>query len=159
MSLSSVDVTEVFSPARFTQLAGKFGLRPGIAVDLEEFKDNGETKWDLDKEEDVQEVHAYIDREDPYLLTGGPPCETFSMLYLLSRNKRDPALVAKEQEYGKSRLRTAVSFYKRQMERGFVSYMNILKEHQVGKSQRSWSCRIVKMSTMWKVLCASGTCG
>jgi len=78
MSLSSVDVMEVFSPARFTQLAGKFGLRPGIAVDLDEFKENGETKWDLDRKQDVQEVHEYIDREDPYLATGSPPCETCS---------------------------------------------------------------------------------
>ena len=66
----AVDVMEVFSPRRFTAKASAFGLRPGMAIDLEE-------GWDLDREEDRQQAMAYVDMEKPTLLTGSPPCEAF----------------------------------------------------------------------------------
>eukprot|EP00975_Prorocentrum_lima_P011176 2371207-Prorocentrum_lima.AAC.1 len=31
--LAAVDIMEVFSPQRFTAVAGDYGLRPGIAID------------------------------------------------------------------------------------------------------------------------------
>ena len=39
-----------FSPKRFTALAGSYGLRPGVAIDLEEMKPDGNERWNLDLE-------------------------------------------------------------------------------------------------------------
>ena len=59
VELGSVDLIEIFSPARFTKRATKFGVRPGFAVDLQERKPYGEHAgefWELLKESDVKEL-------------------------------------------------------------------------------------------------------
>jgi hypothetical protein len=78
MELSAVDVAEVFSPRRFTAMAGRFGLRPGFAADLE-------TGWDLLDDEQVEMLEQEIIDQDPFLLTGSPPCEAFSPLLRISK--------------------------------------------------------------------------
>ena len=65
------------SPKRFTALAQQYKLRPGFAVDLCETKENGEY-WNLNKTADVELLHELIDREEPLLITGSPPCHFFS---------------------------------------------------------------------------------
>ena len=67
-----------FSPRRFTQEARRLGLRPGIAVDLEEMRPDGSERWNLDKESDQTLVEEIINTEEPELLTGSPLCEAFS---------------------------------------------------------------------------------
>ena len=61
MQMSAVDVMEIYSPKRFTALADRYKLRPGFAVDLNETKEDG-TYWDLNKPEDIQEVHDIAER-------------------------------------------------------------------------------------------------
>ena len=41
-ALGKHDVTEIFSPPRFTKRANGFGLKPGYAIDLETSRGNGE---------------------------------------------------------------------------------------------------------------------
>ena len=77
--MAAVDVMEIYSPKRFTEAAAQFKLRPGFAVDLCEEKPEGGC-WDLRKEPDVQEVREWIDKDEPALLTGSPPCHMFSLL-------------------------------------------------------------------------------
>ena len=48
-AIAAMDVVEVFSPKQLNNMVQRFGLRPGAAIDLEEFKPNGEEKWDLDR--------------------------------------------------------------------------------------------------------------
>ena len=74
--MAAVDVMEIYSPKRFTEAAAQFKLRPGFAVDLCEEKPEG-GYWDLRKESDVQEVREWIDKDEPALLTGSPPCHTW----------------------------------------------------------------------------------
>ena len=52
--LAAMDVVEVFSPERMNKEAERFGLRKGIAVDLEEMRPDGSERWNLDKDEDFQ---------------------------------------------------------------------------------------------------------
>ena len=89
MQMSAVDVMEIYSPKRFTALAERYKLRPGFAVDLNEMKSDG-TYWDLNKSEDVQEVHDILEKDEPALLTGSPPCHMFSQLQNLNWRSMAP---------------------------------------------------------------------
>ena len=86
LELAAVDIIEIYSPQRFTTGALKLGLRPGSAVDLSEAKPSGPNRgefWDLRKQEDIDELDALVDHEEPTLLTGSPTCEAFSQLLRL----------------------------------------------------------------------------
>ncbi len=132
LHLSAVDVMEVFSPKRFTALAGAFGLKPGVAVDLEELKPGGEDFWDLDRQGDVEEVEKLIDLEEPRLLTGSPPCEAFSRLLNISKHRRSPEAIQNQKDVGRRRLHVAIKFYRKQHEAGRY----FLHEHP--DSAESW---------------------
>ena len=56
--------------------------------------------------------------EDLYLLTGSPPCEAFSLLQGLNKN-RVPEEVRKQRlEEGREKLRVAIKYYKERRARG-----------------------------------------
>ena len=74
--LCKVDMCEVFSPPRVGVEAKKFGLRPGDSMDIT-------TGWDFNKEEDRQRAESYLDKEEPLVLIGSPPCVAFSQLQSL----------------------------------------------------------------------------
>ena len=118
MDLGALDVLEVFSPQRMTKGLRRFGLRDGVAIDIEEMKPNGEERWNLDRAEDYELLMEMIYKEEPLLLTASPPCSTFSRLRNLSNFKRDPEIVAEEEEVGRGRLRKAVGCCKMQDDEG-----------------------------------------
>ena len=60
-------VSEVFSPGRFVNQAGVFGMIPGSAYDLR-------TKWDLSDPRQQAACWDEVERDDPYLLIGSPIC-------------------------------------------------------------------------------------
>lgn len=96
----------------------RFGLRPGAAIDLEEFKPNGEEKWDLDRETDFNEVQDLIAMEQPWLVTSSPPCTTSSPLRQLSNFKRLPKVVEEEETLGKQRLKRSIACCRQQDDQG-----------------------------------------
>ncbi len=49
------DISEIFSPPRFTAQAAAVGVSPGFATDISVQKEDG-IYWDLDKDEDVREL-------------------------------------------------------------------------------------------------------
>ena len=71
-----MDVCEVFSPPRVGPEAVKFGLSAGDAMDLT-------TGWDFNKEEDRKRAEEYVDKEEPLVIIGSPPCVAFSPLQTL----------------------------------------------------------------------------
>ena len=73
-----------------------------------------------------------MDKEEPYLLTGSPPCEAFSKLLNIKLASRDPATVKAKNERVVRRLHTAIGCYRKQMENGRY----FLHEHPDGAS--SW---------------------
>ena len=73
MTISNVDMTEVFTPARITEMATSMGLIGGTAFDLK-------TGWDFSRQSDRLRAVEHIVKEDPWLTVGSPPCTMFSML-------------------------------------------------------------------------------
>ena len=61
----SIDVTEVFSPARVNKLAAKSGLAPGASFDLT----NG---WDFSCAEDRLRAWKLVEKTVPHVVTGSP---------------------------------------------------------------------------------------
>ena len=125
LQLGSVDVAEVFSPPRFTDAAPSLGLKPGFAVDLA-------TGWDLKNKLDKEAFFQKLEQDDPYLLTGSPPCDAFSVLRHIGKNKRTAQEEADKLAGGREHLQTAVKAYRSQMTRGRL----FLHEHP--KSAASW---------------------
>ena len=81
-SLSAVDVSEMFSPPRFTKMAHLYNLRPGFCIDLTTQNKSGEF-WDLSKTQDQAELEKLQDEERPEFLIGSPPCTDFCGLLRL----------------------------------------------------------------------------
>ena len=49
------------------------------------------TGWDFNKEEHRRSVESYVDKEEPLVLIGSPPCVAFSQLQSLSRESENKA--------------------------------------------------------------------
>ena len=64
--IMSVDVTEVFSPARVNKLAAKFGLTPGASLDLT----NG---WDFSLAADRNRAWKLVKTSTPLVIIVSPP--------------------------------------------------------------------------------------
>lgn len=135
VELGACDLVELFSPARFTKSAGRFGLKPGFAVDLLEAKPYGQNAgehWDLLKDSDVKELEEMLAYEKPKFLTGSPPCDPFSALLNISKYRCDPAKREASFARGTRHLRTAMRFYNKQMDEGRF----FLHEHPYGATSR-----------------------
>ena len=66
-ALQGSDVLELYSPVRVNAVAAKFGLVPGMSLDLT----NG---FDLDEKKDQDKAWEVIRRTKPTLVIGSPPC-------------------------------------------------------------------------------------
>ena len=143
-ALGAHDITEIFSPPRMTESCKSYGLLPGYAIDLE-------TGWDLTNKSHVKSLERIVDEEDPYLLTGSPPCEPFSPLQALNEGRVDPEVQKQRYDEGVEKLKTACGFYERQVKRGKY----LLHEHP--KTAKSWKedC-IVKVSKLKGVRIVEG---
>ena len=130
-SLGAHDVSEIFSPPRLTEKCRNYGLLPGYAVDLE-------TGWNLLNPNHVKSLERILDEEDPYLVTGSPPCEAFSPLQALNTGRVDPAVRQQRLEEGRRMLKQACEYYKQQSRRGRY----FLHEHP--KPAASWNEECVK---------------
>ena len=72
VEVGGAHILEIFSPARFTTAAPKWGLRPGFAVDLSETKPFGPNMgahWELNLDDDIEELEQMLEYEKPTLLT------------------------------------------------------------------------------------------
>lgn len=135
--LSAMDVIEVFSPERVNKQVERFGMRRGVAVDLQEMKPDGSRHWDLDLDEDYHELFDLIAKKQPLLVISSPPCTTFSPLRRISNTKRNKDTVKFEEELGRQRLHRALQCCKLQKELGGY----FLREHPKGSS--SWDLKEV----------------
>ena len=131
LEIGSAQVVEIFSPKRFVRKAAALGLRPGFAVDLCEPKPYGKNEgeyWDLMKESDVQELEVMIDYEQPWFVTGSPPCTAFSALQNINVHKRNSQVVEKEKSDATKLLEVAIKFYNKQVDENRY----FLHEHPLG---------------------------
>ncbi|CAK9063829.1 Uncharacterized protein SCF082_LOCUS32984 [Durusdinium trenchii] len=102
--LGAVDVAEIFSPPRFTRGASHLGLNAGFAVDLE-------TGWDLDIPEHMKQLKELIEVQDPFMLTGSPRCDPFSVLQNLNKYYLDNAKNREALERGERHLCLSIDLY------------------------------------------------
>ena len=77
------DLADLFSPPRFTDHAGFFGLRPGEAFDLTDGLDLGTAHGRA-------RVWAYLKAHRPRCVVVSPPCTTFSRLMAICRGRMPP---------------------------------------------------------------------
>ena len=108
-------VFEIYSPPRVLKKVQKFGLKPGLSMDLK-------TGWDFSLPADRQEALRLLSVHRPALTVLSPPCTTFSTLRFLSNYKRDKKQVEREQQGGKQHLNFAIQLANVQMDagRGFL---------------------------------------
>ena len=76
--IMGVDIMEVFSPERINQVAAKFGLIAGSSLDLM-------TGWDLSGRNQQKKVWELIEKDEPEVIVGSPPCTMFAMLQNINR--------------------------------------------------------------------------
>ena len=101
-----------------------FGLKPGYAIDLETSKGNGEG-LDLMNKTHETDFEAILNDEDPYLLTGSPPCEAFSLLHALNRSKVPEEARKQRLEEGREKLKIAAKYFEERRSKGRY----FLREH------------------------------
>ncbi|CAE7854404.1 GIP [Symbiodinium necroappetens] len=81
--------------------------------------------WDLSQKQDVEELEKLIETEEPYLLTGGPPCEAFSRLQDINMPKVTPEVRRMRREKGERHLHACIRMYHKQIDAG----RHFLHEH------------------------------
>ena len=124
---AKVDVSEIFSPGRFAEVASAFDLVPGTAFDLR-------TGWDLATPAGRDECWRTLTSELPEVVVGSPVCSPFSVLQGLNDpNKQKEALLI-----GIKHLKFCCAVYQWQLDRG----KHFLHEHPWGAS--SWKLGCVK---------------
>ena len=130
-----VDISEVFSPPRVTEMAAKYGLKPGDAFDLT-------TGWDFDLNKDRERAHQILSATKPKLIIGSPCCTMFSNLQHLSgwSDKKEIRLTT-----AKRHLEFVCQIYKDQVDRGgwFVH------EHPASASSWKERCVLDTMKAPW----------
>ena len=126
LGADAVALAEAYSPARFQQRAGAFGLSAGVAMDLR-------LGWDLGREADQVKDQKRLSDEKPYLLILSPKCLAFSQLQALNTK---PERLAELLEQGRQHMEFACILAESQIERGG----RVLFEHP-------W------MATSWNELC------
>ena len=78
-------------------------------------RDDLTTGWDFNKEEHRRDAEAYVDKEDPLVLIGSPPCVARSQLQSLSPESENKA---KQLAEGIRHMEFVVRLYKKQIDAG-----------------------------------------
>ena len=129
------DVSEIYTPPRFTPKCNQAGLRPGFCVDLTTKKSDGQC-WDLTQKGDIEELKRLQVEEEPYVLIGSPPCTTFCPLLRLKFSAQE--IRERQKREGEPHVRTCITAYERQLAAG----RHFLHEHPACSG--SWGMPEVK---------------
>ena len=141
-------VVELFSPPRVTGYREGRGLSNGVALDLRTQDESGRP-WDLSDGATRARAQNLIDVLDPDLLIGSPPCDPFSVLQSLNKDRADPVVMQQKLEEGKQHLEFCCDQYerRRQAKKYFVH------EHLGGASSWKEPCvkRLEEQPDVYKV--------
>ena len=99
---------EVFSPPQVGLEAAKFGIKVGDALDLT-------TGLHFTRDEDCRRAEEYVDREQPSVLIGSPPCVAFSQLQSLNPDSDNKA---RQLADGIKHMQFVARLYKKQVQAG-----------------------------------------
>ncbi|CAK0837809.1 unnamed protein product, partial [Prorocentrum cordatum] len=113
LELQSLAFSEYCNPGCFTELAGEFGMLPGLAADISLKDRESQEALDMRKIVNQQRYMQALEDQDPYLVIGAPPCTRVSKLTSLSRGRyKDPEAHAKAEEDDRALLRFGMEVYK-----------------------------------------------
>ena len=120
-------VSEIYSAPRVTALARrrrKYGIEPGVALDLTSCDDQGRP-WDFNDPEQRQRAEQLLAEQQPEFLIGSPMCTAFSRLQRIGTSIpkgepgwRDPEKMAEERARAMVHLCVCCQLYLQQMARG-----------------------------------------
>ena len=123
-----VDIMEIYSPSRVTEVCREYGLEPGESLD-------SKSGWDLSDRREQQRARALVRSRAPYLVICSPPFIKFSNLQNLNKAINGPEWHEKfavELEQAKAHVRFCVELMREQLAAG----RHFLFEHPAWAS--SW---------------------
>ena len=114
------DIAEIYSQPRICQEVdgrsfGGDSLSPGWSLDLTTKDPATGQRWDLSQPSVQSRVRKLVRDTQPYCIIGSPPCTPFSPLQEISRQKRDPKIMAKELAAGKAHILFCLELYTMQL--------------------------------------------
>ena len=133
-------VSEIYSAPRVTKVAKmmpSLGIAPGFALDLTTTDEQGRP-WDFDEDDRQEAAWKLIKEERPMLVIGSPMCTECSLLLNLSKDKRDPKVVAEKLKRAIRHLTFCCEIYRYQIAHGRY----FLHEHPL--TATSWAEAVVR---------------
>ena len=115
--IAQMEVAEVYSPSRVTDMARQMGLRAGWALDITTQDVDGR-EWDFNQLAMRNRAVRKVLEDKPLLLVGSPMCTAFSQLNNINYSKMDPLEVKRRMDYGRRHLELCVKLYNLQREAG-----------------------------------------
>ena len=131
------DCSEVYSPPRVTELAGKVGLQSGSALDLTTDDEEG-NPWDFNLASQRAKAVKLLEAEKPLMLVACPMCGPFSSLNYWNYQKSDTCTVQQKLESALTHLKFSLELCVRQYKAGRC----FVFEHPAAAS--SWITQMVQ---------------
>ena len=112
-----VDVTEIFSPARVTQVCEEEGLTPGTSMDLTTKDEHGRW-WDFNDPEMRRAAERKIVEEKPPILIGTPVCTDWCSMQAVNIERLGPVEWNRRMTRARTHLNFVCRLYRLQASEG-----------------------------------------
>ena len=139
MLINKIEVAEVYSPPRVTEMAHQMGLKVGWSLDITTVDVDGRN-GDFNEVEMRNTAVRKLLEDEPLLLIGSPMCIAFGTMNNLNYPKMCPEEVKRRMEHGRRHLEFCAKLYAMQWRAGRY----FLHEHPEGASSWHEDC-IVKL--------------
>ena len=133
--IGKMELAEVYSPPRVTEMARKTGLKAGWSLDITTCDNDGEP-WDFNKVEMRNRAVRKILADEPLLLIGSPMCTAFSTMNNANYFKMSAEEVKQRIVHGRKHLQFCAKFYAMQ----WKARRYFLHEHPAGATSWQETC-------------------
>ena len=130
---AKMEVAEVYSPPRVTNMARQMGLRAGWALDLTTQDEDGR-EWDFNQFEMRNRAVRKVLRDQPLLFIGSPICTQFSQMNNINYRRMEPLEVQRRLEYGRKHLEFSQNCTTSNWKPADIFYMNIQQAQVLGRN-------------------------
>ena len=135
MTMNVMDIAEVYSPDRVTEMARSMGFTAGWALDLTTSDENGRA-WDFDCLAMRNKAVRKLLQDKPKLLVGSPMCTEFSSWMSINHPKMPKEVVQQRLERARNHLKCCTKLYAIQIRQGRY----FLHEHPAGAASWQEEC-------------------
>lgn len=137
MLTNEMEVVEVYSPPRITQMARRMGLKAGWSLDLTTCDSDGKA-WDFNDTTMRNRAIRKVVNDEPLLLVGSPMCTAFSAMNNINYSKMSREEVEHRMNYGRKHVKFCAQLYALQWKAGRY----FLHEHP--ECATSWEEQCIK---------------